>query len=269
MTNIFDFTNYKIFVQKWLESQPKRGHGYFVKIADALGISTVLVSQIFKGDKNLSLEHAYLLADFLGLNLAEKNYLLLLVNFEKAGSHKLREHFLTEIKQIQKHKRETLKEIVREDISLSESDKAIFYSSWLYSAIRLQTSIEGFQTVEDLAKRFQMPTDEIMQRLQFLLDKNLCIRGQDGYRMGPQRTHLESTSPYIKPRQISWRVKGLEKMEAPKKSFLFYTAPMSISENLYDELRKRLNEVIVELGSKVTTEAPEKLACLNIDLFDV
>jgi uncharacterized protein (TIGR02147 family) len=210
-----------------------------------------------------------LLADFLSLNLGEKNYFLLLVNFERAGSQKLRDHFKNEIKAIQKQKTEDLKEIVGQDISLSEADKAVFYSSWLYSAIRLQSSIEGFQSVEALAKRFQLPREEILNKLQFLVEKKLCVQGPDGYRMGPQRTHLEAGSPYIRPRQVSWRVKGFEKMELPKTSHLFYTAPMSISEDQYAELRKRLTEVIAELGAKVTGAKPEKLACLNIDLFDL
>ncbi|MEZ0391573.1 MAG: TIGR02147 family protein [Pseudobdellovibrionaceae bacterium] len=267
--NIFNFNDYKKFVQNWLEKQPKRGHGYYAKMAEALGISAVMVSQVFSGSKNLSLEHGFLLADFLGLNTAEKSYLLLLINYEKAGSHHLREHFKNEIKQIQKEKTENLKAIVGEDISLSETDKAIFYSSWLYSAIRLQTSIEGFQSVEALVKRFQLPREEIMSKLNFLVEKKLCLLSEDGYRMGPQRTHLEANSPYIKPRQVSWRVKAFEKMEMPKSSYLFYTAPMSISEEHYTELRRRLTEVIAELGSKITQRDPEKLACLNIDLFDL
>ncbi len=266
---IYEFTDYKKFVRNWLDEQPKRGHGVYVKMAEALGISAVMVSQVFSGPKNLSLEHAYLLAEFLSLNLQERNYLLLLVNFERAGSQKLREHFKSEIKQIQKQKTEDLKEIVGQDIALSDADKAEFYSSWLYSAIRLQTSIEGFQSVESLAQRFQLPREEILKKLQFLVERKLCIQTSEGYRMGPQRTHLEAGSPYIRSRQVSWRVKGFEKMELPKSSQLFYTAPMSISEEQYGELRKRLTEVIAELGAKVTQNKPEKLACLNIDLFDL
>jgi uncharacterized protein (TIGR02147 family) len=267
--NIYEFTDYKKYVRNWLDQQPRKGHGVFAKMAEALGISAVLVSQVFSGPKNLSLEHAYLLADFLSLNLSEKNYFLLLVNFERAGSQKLRDHFKSEIKQIQKQKTENLKEIVGQDISLNEADKAIFYSSWLYSAIRLQTSIDGFQTVEALAKRFQLPREEILKKLQFLVEKNLCVQTAKGYHMGPQRTHLEAGSPYIRPRQVSWRVKGFEKMEIPQASHLFYTAPMSISEEQYTELRKRITEMIAELGQKVTANKPEKLACLNIDLFDL
>lgn len=69
---------------------------------------------------------------------------------------------------------------------------------------------------------------------------------------------------------VSWRVKAFEKMDAPPTpAQLFYTAPMSISESQYGELRKRITEVIAELNSKITQSKPEKLACLNIDLFEV
>jgi hypothetical protein len=58
-------------------------------------------------------------------------------------------------------------------------------------------------------------------------------------------------------------------MDSPKSTQLFYTAPMSISEEAFNEFRKRLTEVIAELGQKVVQSDPEKLACLNIDLFDI
>lgn len=265
--DIFKFDNYKEFIQKWVENQPSKGRGLYAKIADSLNISSVLVSQIFKGDKNLSLEHAYLLTEFLALTSDEKDYFILLVEYNKAGSQKLQNYFQQKIKTIQKKKSENLKEILAQDISLSENDKAIFYSNWLYSAVRLQTSIQGFETADKLAAQFQLPREQILEILRFLVDKNLCIKTPNGFQMGPQRTHLESTSPYIKARQVSWRVKAFEKMDKIDSSQFFYTAPMSISEEQFKKLRDRLTSVIKELTQDLINDEPERLACLNIDLF--
>lgn len=269
MFNIYEFDNYKKFMQNWLQMQPKKGRGLAVKISEYLSISTVLFSQIFNGDKNLSLEHSILLADYLGLQREERGYFLLLVNYEKAGSQKLRDHFRIEIKSIQELKLENLKEIIKQDIKLGEADKAIFYSSWLYSAIRLQVSIDGFNSVDKIAEKFSIPRQEALKKLEFLVEKKLCVLDKTGYQMGPQRTHLEADSPFVKQRQISWRLKAFEKMEQADKNQLFYTAPMSISKEHYVELRKRITEVIAELNQKVTEKKPEKLSVLNIDLFDL
>lgn len=265
--DIFKFSKYKDFIQKWVESQSGRGRGQYGKMAEALGISSVLISQIFKGEKNLSLEHAYLLTEYLGLTPPERDYFILLVQFDKAGSHKLREYFQQQIKTIQKERSENLKQVLQQDISLSETDKAIFYSNWLYSAIRLQTSIKGFHTLDALTNYFQLPRDQVSEILNFLVDKNLIAKTDKGFEMGPQRTHLESNSPYIKARQISWRVKAFEKMDNKNSGHFFYTAPMSISEKQMQVLKEKLTDLIKELTHELINDEPEHLACLNIDLF--
>lgn len=267
--DIFKFNDYKEFVQKWVENHPAKGRGQYGKMAEALGISSVLISQIFKGEKNLSLEHAYLLTEFVGLTPAERDYLILLVNFDRAGSHKLKEYFRRQIKHIQKQRTENLQQVLKTDITLSETDKAIFYSNWLYSAVRLQTSIKGFQTLESLSSYFQISREQISDILYFLIEKNLVLKNEKGFEMGPQRTHLESSSPFIKARQISWRVKAFEKMDRTDKSQFFYTAPMSISEQQLKNLREKITDVIKELTQDLINDEPEKLACLNIDLFSL
>ncbi len=267
--DIYNYDDYKKYIKKWLSAQPKRGHGLSAKIAEHVGISTVLVSQILNGDKNLSLEHALLLTDFLNLTSDEQKYFLLLVNYEKAGSQKLKIYFKKEIIEIQKLKTESLKEIIPTDATLNEADKAIFYSSWLYSTIRLLTSIPKYQNLEALYKKLLISKNELTTKMEFLLEKKLCIKENGQFTMGPQRTHLEASSPYIKTRQISWRVKGFEKMDNNSSTNLFYTAPMSISQNQFLELRKRINILISELNQNVISEKPDKIACLNIDLFDI
>jgi uncharacterized protein (TIGR02147 family) len=249
--------------------QPQKGRGCYAKMAEDLGLSAVMVSQIFNGEKNLSMEHAILLAEFLSLNAKETEYFLLLVQYEKAGSHKLQQYYKKEIQALQQHKKDNLNEVVKKDIQMSDTEKAIFYSNWLYSAVRLLTSIKGFQSIDSLTKYLQVPKDQIQNIMQFLLDKGLCVQSNKGYQMGPQRTHLEAQSPYIKSRQVSWRVKGFEKMDLHKKNHLFYTAPMSISEKQYDILRKKITDLIADFINNMPDEDPEKLACLNIDLFEL
>ncbi|MBX9766706.1 MAG: helix-turn-helix domain-containing protein, partial [Bdellovibrionales bacterium] len=92
MTSIYDFTDYKKFVKSWLKNQPKEGHGQYRKFAESLGLSTVMVSQIFNGDKDLSLDHGYKLALYLGLTEAQTQFFLLLVQVARASSPDLKAH---------------------------------------------------------------------------------------------------------------------------------------------------------------------------------
>ncbi len=266
--NIFEFKNYKEFVDSWVKSKPKVGHGQYKKIADALGMSTVMISQVFSSDRHLSVEHAYELAEYLGLNDLEKEYFLALVQYERAGSFKLQNHFKNLIKQIIL-KSKDLKKLLPQDMELTEAEKATFHSNWYYSAIRLLTSIEGYKSIDQIAERLQLNKSIVSNVIQFLIQHGLCEEKNGEYRLGPNRTHLEADSPYIKTRQMSWRVKGFERMDNKSSEQLFLTAPMSISNDQYEKLRAKISEVMAELSKSVVKEKPEKLICFNVDLFEV
>lgn len=266
--NIFEFKNYKEYVDSWVKSKPKDGHGQYKKIADALSMSTVMISQVFNSDRHLSIEHAYELADYLGLNDLEKEYFLALVQYERAGSHKLQNHFKKIIKEVS-DKSKDLKKLLPQDMELTDAEKATFHSNWYYSAIRLLTSIEGYKTVDAISEKLNLNKTLVSNVISFLLQHGLCQEKDGKYKLGPSRTHLEADSPYIKTRQISWRVKGFEKMDNKNPEQLFLTAPMSVSQEQYEKLRASISELVSELSKNVVKEKPEKLICLNVDLFEV
>src|SRR2546430_13286005 len=87
---LFEFTEYKQYVQNWLKNMPKNGHGQLSRIAKHLNISSVSVSHIFNGPRELSEEQAVELAEFFGFSELESEYFLLLVQLERAGTHKLK-----------------------------------------------------------------------------------------------------------------------------------------------------------------------------------
>lgn len=69
--SIFNFSDYKEFVNSWIEVQNAKNTDEKVsyrRVASHLNISSTMISQIFKGDKQLSLEMAYELCSFLNLS---------------------------------------------------------------------------------------------------------------------------------------------------------------------------------------------------------
>jgi hypothetical protein len=68
MTSVFDFQNYRIFLNTWIKSQGSKAHGLKSKLASASQVSSTLMSLVLKGEKSLSLEQAILLTEFLAMN---------------------------------------------------------------------------------------------------------------------------------------------------------------------------------------------------------
>lgn len=265
--NLFDHADYKQAVKDWVSAQPRQGFGQWKRMAEHMNISTVLVSQIFQGSKHLTEEQAWQLRTFLALSPLQARYFLLLVQKERAGHVDLKAFYESELREL-KLKSQQLKNRIETDVKLSEENKAIFYSNWTYSAVRLLTSIDQCQTLKEISEYLGIPATEVHFVLQFLVSIGLCVQVNDGkYAMGPARTHLEGESPYVKNRQINWRMKAFEFMDIKNKQDLFYTGPMSLGTETMEEAREILLAAIEQITKLAINSNAEKLACLNIDWF--
>jgi uncharacterized protein (TIGR02147 family) len=265
--SLFESGNYKTAVLELIEQMPKQGYGQFRKIAEHLNVSSVIVSQVFKGNRDLSQEQAFDLAAYFGFSDLETRYFLLLVQKERAGNHKLKKYFEAQLSEIREKSKE-LKNRVRKDTELSESTKAIFYSNWYYSGIRLLSSIDGYQNVDAIADHLSLPRATVKRVADFLIEHGLMIDDEGKLKMGPKTTHLESTSPLVSRHHSNWRMRGMNNMEALSPEELFYTGPMSLSNEAMNWVRTELVSLIERVVTHVSASESERLACLNIDWFD-
>lgn len=264
--NIFDFKNYKDFVNKRILRMPKGGRGQYRKMANFLSVNSVNVSQIFKGDRDLSVEQACELVSFFGLSELEGEYFISLVEKERAGTFLLKSKIQKRLDDILEKSQE-LKKRLKQDIQLTEETKAIFYSNWYYSGIRLLSSIEHYNSSDLIAEYFDLPLSTVNQVLEFLLRTGLCLQERGKLKMGPKSTHLESTSPLVTRHHMNWRVKGMEKMGRISSQELFVSLPCSVSEESIFLIRKELIEAIERITNHIDHAKEEQLACLNIDWF--
>lgn len=263
---VFDYQNYKDFYLSYLQNLSKKGHGNFRKLAHHLNVSPVIVSQIFKGDRHLSLEQAYEATSFFGFNKMESRYFLLLVQKERAGTHKLKKELLEQIKELQE-KAQNLQNRIPKITQLSEASKVTYYSQWYYGALRLFCDIAQGSTAEELAARFQLPITTVRRIVDFLLENSLCIEVKGRIQRTPLSTHLEASHPLVFRHHHNWRIKALQHMEQMNENNFFFTGPMVLSEEAIQQIRQTLVSTI-EKVTKITVESrSETLACLNVDWF--
>jgi transcriptional regulator with XRE-family HTH domain len=269
MKPVFEFSEYRDFVRAWVKAQPNGGRGAYRRIAEELRLSTVLVSQVFKGDRHLSLEAAADLAEkVLGLTDLEQRYFLLLVSKERAGSAALQKHYEAQIAEL-RAKSKNLSQVVKQDAVLDDAAKARFHSDWIYSAIRLGVSIPTLSEADALAAALKIPAKQVHEAVEFLLEKGLIRQEGERLVLGPSTTHLEAESPYIWGRQVAWRTKGFQEMRKADPQKLFYTAPIVLSEEDLTWLRASVVKLIGEITERAKASDSETLVCFNVDLFRV
>lgn len=265
--SIFSYHDYKKYVNEWISLQPSNGHGQFRQMALELGVNSVVMSQVFRGDRDLSLEQTLALSKYMGLNSIERDYFLLLVQKERAGNFELKEVFEKQLDEMRTAS-EQLKMRIKHQ-KFSDDDKAIFYSRWFYSAIRLGVSIPELNNTSAIAKHLGLDRHLVNQVIEFLLKNNLVIKNKQGLDMGPQVTHVGHDSPFVNSHHANWRMQSLTEMDKSRKEDLFYTGPMALSKEASKKIRKNLIDLIEKATREASESDSEILRCLNIDWFEV
>src|SRR4051812_288759 len=126
---VFEFDDYKEYVRSKLRQSPSGGHGQLSRIAELLNIHTSMVSHVFSGTKELSIEQAFGVCRYFGLTELETDYFVALVLSARAGSHEARLKFKKDVDRL-KAQAASIKNRVTSERSLTEADNAQFYSHW-------------------------------------------------------------------------------------------------------------------------------------------
>jgi uncharacterized protein (TIGR02147 family) len=263
---IFNYSDYKLYIRERVQQMPHRGRGQFRQMALHLDVNSTVISQIFKGDRQLSPEQGLKLGQYFGFSDLETRFLLNLIHKERAGTQELKNYHLQEEKKLAKEAKNVKSRII-EHKEISDEHKALFYSNWYYSGIRMLSAIPGHQTVDEIAEYFELNRGVVQKAVTFLVEAGLCIEKDGKIIVGPQSTHLDASSPLINNHRRNWRVKALEKMNQPQDEDLFYSGPMSLSESDATILREELVALIAKFLKRGHKSPEEKLACLNIDWF--
>lgn len=260
--------SYKRIVIDRIESGPTKGRGEYSKIAERLKVNNSMVSQIFRGDKDLTMEQAATLVDYLGFNDIEAEHFIQLVAIERAGSVSLKRRLQKRLTEIEAKMRQVDAHI-SPAVELDDNAKALFYSHWYFSAIRLASDIPGLGNVDAMAKHLNLPRATTRRVVQFLLSTGLCVGNEDDFRIGPPRTHVSANSPVVARHHTNWRLKSIHAMEAQSPTDLFFSSPMTLSEEDVEKVRLLLMNVIEKTGSVVDRSPSQKLRCLTIDWYAV
>ncbi|MBL7556052.1 MAG: TIGR02147 family protein [Bdellovibrionaceae bacterium] len=265
--NVFEFRDYKVFLNHWIKEHPKGGRGQLKKMADYVGVSTTLISQVLKADKHFSMETAAEITEYIGLNNKETEYFLLLIEHQRAGAFKLKKILEKRLEREQSAGAQ-LKNRLKTDRQLSDDEKMQFYSSWMYSAIRILSAVPEMIDAKTISERLNIPLGLTSEIINFLLEKNLCVIENNKLTYGAYRTHIGKDSPFAVKHHQNWRLKGFQPMELRRDEDLFFTQPMALSKDAAEKIRLMLPGIIEQLHSIGGPSESEVVRCLNIDWFE-
>jgi len=264
--NVFEFTDYKAYLNNYISSLPKKGRGQAGKLAEHVGISAVIVSQVLKGNRHFSEEQMLEVSGYFGFSSLETDYLMLLVRHQRAGTHSLKQRIMKEVLAMQERSKYITSRLPQKK-PLDEGAKAQFYSYWYYSGIRLLTAIEKFHDTKTIADRLNIPAANVQIVVEFLLGQGLIEQGNGKLQWTEQSTHVAKDSPLVMRHHQNWRAKSARQMENQNSQDLFFTGPMVLSKKTSDNVRKKILKLIEEASHLAKDSDCEQVQCLNIDWF--
>lgn len=265
--NVFEFREYKAFLS---ESFPKTGElrGGRSRLADFLNCKLGFISQVLSGDADFSLEHGLLIAEYLQLSDSEKDFFLLLLQKDRAGSTKLQKHFQIQIDKILKERLE-VRSRLKKASEVSEDQFRTYYSKWYYTAIHMCTLIPSLRTADKIHKYLCIPIEEVVAALSELEAMGFIQRKEREFLPQKRRYHLSEKSPTLKNHHTNWRLASVRSLDSKATDDLHYSSVMSISQSAFLEIRKLLLEAVENSEPIIESAKDEGVYTLTIDLFEV
>ena len=132
--NVFEHRSYKTAFND-LFKQTKRKK---VELAEYLNCNPAFISQALASDRaNFTAEHVFKTGQFFELSAKEIDFILLLLQYKRAGSFDLREHLDQRITKLSSREDNLSARINEKKEVLTEEEQAIYYSHWGYMALHM------------------------------------------------------------------------------------------------------------------------------------
>lgn len=265
--SIFNYSDYKHYLNEWIASKPSKGRGFKGKIAERVGCHNTFVTQVLSGTAHFSLEQAERLNGLLGHTDEEARFFLTLVQIERAGTHTLKRFFETEKKELL-NRRAVLRERLDYDGILKAEDQAHYYSGWEYAAIHMAVSIEGLNTRDALVQKLLLAPNRVSEVLTFLESRGFIELRDGRYYIGQTSIHLGSDSPMIRRHHQNWRLQAMRDIEGGKESSLHYSSLATLSREDFLRVREVLVKAIENSRSIIRPSQNEVLCAYSIDFYE-
>jgi len=267
MASVFDHKDYRVYLNAELKSSKIRG--VRTRLADMLGCQLAFVSRVLSGDADLSQEHAITAAEFLNLTDDESDFFLLLHLLSRAGSHKLKSHYQNKINAIQSKRRLISERIQTSAPEIGAEDRAIYYSTWQYSAIHVMALVPYFQTRQTLSEHLKIPLIKLNTYIEFLQRVGLIKISGNSILPGEKRIHLPWDSPFTQSHHVNWRMRAIDSLDRQSTEDVHYSGPLCFSKEDGKIIREKILELLSDVEAIVKPSKEETVSCLLIDLFGV
>ena len=267
MKSIFEFDDYKAYLIAVEASKTIVRKGFRSQLAQEIGTQSAFISQVLNDDANFGLEQGLKIAKFLHLNIHEQQHFLLMIEFERAGSAELKNHFLDHLTNSRERHLHIQSRVAAKTVSLET--QAIYYSEWYYAAIHVLVTIPQIRTIEKIAAALGIAETVARKAVHFLLTADLLQEESGQFFPTNTQLHLSHDSPLASRSHSNWRLAAMQSLTQAQAKSLHYSTVSSLSRADVEILRRKFLQQIEEYVKTVAKSPEEELFCFNLDFFSL
>lgn len=268
LVEVYQFTDYRAFIKARVE-QDASPWGIWAKLANAASCKPTYLSQAMKEKCHLTADHILGIARYWDLTDAETDFLILLLDYARAGTKELREYLHAKMARIRKEREDLSARLKKPKFETGEKE-TLYYSSWFWSALHVIVSIPEYQSPRKIAQRLSLPVEFIEQALERLAAHGIVTRKGQGWTYGDSDVHIPKDSLLVGVHHNNWRQKAVADSTSPMGSDgVHYTAVYSLSRSDYQHLKEKMLELIEYSRKKIADSKEEEIVCFLCDIFPV
>jgi uncharacterized protein (TIGR02147 family) len=269
MMNIYEYTNYRVFLKDFLAEKKKDKRPEFSQkvILDRMGISsTGFLSNVISGRKNLTPIQITRLCRILKLNKIEESYFEAMVHFTQAKAIDEKGEYLDRMVFVQKA-----------NLKVLDKKKMTVFSKWYYVAVR--EALNYLRYKDDpgsLARLLDPPIkpSEAQEAISFLEQLDLIARDADGfYRQadpaissGDEARSLDLARFELTTMDLAKR--ALQKIPSEDRDISVLT--MTLSPDSFRLIKSELQSIRKKFAKiAIDDNNPDRVYQLNMQFFPV
>jgi plasmid maintenance system antidote protein VapI len=268
---IFSYISYKKYLLNQLFEQ--EGRGALSRLAETIGCQRSYLSRVINKDLHLTMDQAYLAAQFFQLNKNETEYFMCLVELDRCANKKYREFLQQKLLGLRQRLESLSDRTSRVVYQPTQNEDAArmtkYFSHWAWSAIHFLSSSRNYQTVEKIAHKLNL-NEDFVKDIALGLKQNEMVE-YDGkiirYKGGDFHIPKESVFNYL--HHQNWRGRALQDAIQPGSDGLHYSCVQTIEKSDYLKLKAMMIDFIENSKNVMNPSAPEEGVVICLDLFQL
>lgn len=264
--NVFAFSAYKKFIQSRVESDPNRW-GLLTKLSEAAGCQRPYLSRVLSQEAHLTPAQIFGIARFWKLSEDETEFLLGLLEIERAGSSAYRDYWKKKNAEL-KRRQENLARVVDRESAINDEKNLIYYSSWSWTAVHILTSVPEFRTEKAIAERLSLPAHQVRSILMTLESWGAVKKTGHRWEYGAREQHISKNSPLAVFHHTNWRQKAMVDAQQMNPESVHYSVVQSLSRDDFEHIKSLVLDLIKKSSSIAGPSAPERLMAFTCDFFE-